>query len=311
MQSSIALIALFVLLGLEILGTFTRRSSRLHTEALIAGLVDFHRAQCYFSSTIQIVALILFTQSQTTDLSLRMSQSDSLDGSLLYGLATNGFIPIIPALVCITRYGRQSRYILVLSLVTSILATATLGLSVAYSNIAPDTYYETYASAPNSQLSDNSCTLRQTFEDSLFPICGSWELANNSLPQKNNWIWAVWAICLVSLIICVFNLIFAKRLDHFRPTRTIYGAGVVLFVLVTSLTIAAQFYLFSIYLARDIISPTWSFGQIIAVVVWVPSVVEFLYIELGKCLVLSFSDANPNWRSWYRKRLKVQIPVSE
>jgi len=291
------------------MGTYSKQYPKLHTEALIAGLVEFHKAQCYFSSTIQITALILFKRSQTEMLG-GVTQSDLLDGNLLSVLATSGFIPITPALVCIARYGRQSRYLLVLSLMTFILATATLGSSVAYSDIVPDVNQEPYVAGPNPHVLDSICSPEQDLEDALFSICGSWELANNSLPQEYTWVWAVWAVCLVSLISCLFNLVFAKRLNHFRPTKPIYMAGVILFVLVTSLTVAAQFYLFSIYFARDFISPTWSFGQITAVVVWVPSVVECLYIELGKCLVPSFSDANPNWRSWYRKRLKVQIPVS-
>lgn len=285
MQSSIALVILFILLGLEILTTFTKRSSRQHTEALVTGLVDFHKAQCYFSSTIQVAALVLFTQSQTSYLG-RVSQSDPLDGSLLSVLATSGFIPIIPALVCIVRYGRQSRYILILSLVTFILATATLGSSVVYSNIAPDAYHESYTFGPNFQFIDTtSCHVQQNLEHTLFPICGSWELATNSPPENQTWIWALWVVCLLSLLSCLFKLVFAKRLDRFKPTRTIYVAGVVLFTLTTLLTVSLQFNLFSIYFRRSLISPTWSFGQIIAVVVWVPSVVEFLYIELSKSLV--------------------------
>ena len=53
------MIAFVALLGLEV-GHLSKATARIHTEAVVAALVDFHKAQCYFSSTIQITILVLY-----------------------------------------------------------------------------------------------------------------------------------------------------------------------------------------------------------------------------------------------------------
>ena len=39
----------------------------MNIEALVTALVAFHKAQCYFSSTIQITVLLLFHQTQRSE----------------------------------------------------------------------------------------------------------------------------------------------------------------------------------------------------------------------------------------------------
>ena len=75
-----------------------------------------------------------------------------------------------------------------------------------------------------------------------------------------------------------------------RPVRTLASKRLrtLLFVLSTILWVlcfAYHFYLYSLFVKSRLLAPTWTFGQIIAVTVWVPSIVEFLYIEHGKYTV--------------------------
>lgn len=46
-------------------------------------------------------------------------------------------------------------------------------------------------------------------------------------------------------------------------------------------TLAIKFWLYSLFLRHSLVSKVWTFGQIIAVTVWAPSIVKFLYIEKG------------------------------
>lgn len=89
-----------------------------HKDNLITALVEFHKAQCYFASTIQITALILFHQNQS-DISVYLTSyeptfgADLVDGNVLVLLATRVSVPIRAVLACITPYGRHSWYVIV------------------------------------------------------------------------------------------------------------------------------------------------------------------------------------------------------
>ena len=72
-----------------------------------------------------------------------------------------------------------------------------------------------------------------------------------------------------------------------RPGRTLASKRLrtLFFVLSTILWVlcfAYHFYLYSLFVKSRLLAPEWTFGQIIAVTLWVPSIVEFLYIEHGK-----------------------------
>lgn len=73
-------------------------------------VIDFHKAQRYISSTIQIMALVIYHQSQSAD-SFYSDQdvnvgpaADVLGGAFLIVLATSGLIPIILTLACVSSY---------------------------------------------------------------------------------------------------------------------------------------------------------------------------------------------------------------
>ena len=65
-QSEIAIVALVVLLAHGVRTPRTKLISSTPTNALVAALVDFYESQCYFPSTIQIIDLIIFYNTQKT-----------------------------------------------------------------------------------------------------------------------------------------------------------------------------------------------------------------------------------------------------
>lgn len=68
-----------------------------HRDNLITALVEFHKAQCYFASTIQITALILFHQNQS-DISTVLKSNEPIfdkeliDRNVLVLLATSASV---------------------------------------------------------------------------------------------------------------------------------------------------------------------------------------------------------------------------
>ena len=296
-----------------------RVAKTVHT-ALIAALVDFHKIQCFFASTIQIAALILFQESQSNSAqdtnSVQSSFQDFFDTSILIALATSGFVPISLTLACISRYGRQSWYLLILSLITMLLATATLASSYIYARDygIPYDLYASNMKIPylynddkynNVNTTSTTCNIRGSVGDSILPLCGSSNLGYNAIGSStvaNHWMWAIWANCIVWLIFCMakhwydsegrqrmsdrqsIGAILANRtwIRALRKELCTYRVWVLLSVVTWSLCFGCQLYLFSAYFNHAVISKSWTFGQIISVTVWVPSVVEYIYIEYSK-----------------------------
>ena len=159
--SSFVIQAVIALLGFLALLVFRSRlastKKKLHTDAIVTALVDFHKSQCYLSITIQIIALIIIHDtldvrsfSKTTTLrKSKDSTSDPLNISVLMLLATSGFLPVTLTLTCISKYGRQSWYLIMISLLTWLMATATLttsALQTAYVSLADNANIELYRS---------------------------------------------------------------------------------------------------------------------------------------------------------------------
>lgn len=67
-----------------------------------------------------------------------------------------------------------------------------------------------------------------------------------------------------------------------RPTRILITCCYVALLLLWLVLFAFHFYLYSFFTRSQLVSTTWSLGQIIAVTVWVPSIVEYLYILRGR-----------------------------
>ena len=318
---------------------------KTHINRMVIALVDFHKAQCYFSCVIQITALALFRESKVfmgggysgppADQS-----HDQFDTSILIVLATSGLIPVNLVLACIMRYGRHSWYLLILSLITTILATATLIASYYYTHVygKPGYWYQNDLgdTFDNTSAYDGgvSCSLPSTahVDDMIFPLCGNWKLANNLLPTgviDNGWIWAVWANCIIWLFLGLgikcYNLEVLARyhekvmqfgtkltlIKHLIQKSRTYTTWIIVSAIPWSVCSAGQFYLFDAFLKHSVISYEWSFGQIIAVTIWLPCLVEFVYIEWSKFHKnLSKMGASTKSRRWHHESIKIQVSGS-
>lgn len=252
-----------------------------HTARLATALVEFHKAQCYFAIVIQITALSLFHQSKAnagaTTSSLADEYNDPFDTSVLTVLATGGLIPISLTLACITRYGSRSWYLLILSLISTILATVTLISSY---------YYDTKYAKPDSDYQNNldfgfdlnngyggnqSCDLSGLIGSTILDLCGNSNLLNNSLPSRivaSGWTWAIYANCVLWLSMCLgIKCMRVPWIEYIVQKRDTYKVWTLISIIPWLLCFSGQFYLFAAYYNHAVISSQWSFGQIIAVTV--------------------------------------------
>ena len=288
-----------------------------HKSNLITALVEFHKAQCYFASTIQITALILYRQSHSYQTDWYNSNEpifdkDLIDSDVLLLLATSASVPICVVLACITRYGRHSWYVIILSTITVLLATATMGSAAAtflFENNVNGSPWE--PNVNDQSITTPSCKIYTSYNGSpvqgfLPPLCGHSKFSKNFLPPgdtiSNHWIWAVWANCIIWLLYCIMKKLLslkryipfrARTAARFRRSKFImslrgayckYPLWALVYVVPWSLCFAAQIILFNVFVEHYFIPYDWTLGQIIAVVVWVPSVIEYIYIAFSERL---------------------------
>ena len=282
-----------VLLGLESLHWSNR--------VTFAALVSFHKAQCYFSSTVQIAALIGSLGSTGSVL----EGDQSFDNSALVILATSGFIPVTFGLVSITRFGRTSWHLIMLSFITFALASATL---LVYNNYdLEDGFIESYTSSLEVIGFDDfgPCKIGAAMNNTLFPLCGSSLLNSNTIPSStitNRWVWVAWATCVAWMLSCFFsklrdgmvtNAIRSRLEDVIRhpwmqllsKTMSSIKGPLLIFIASSVLCFGVQFYLVSLFNQHNLVSQVWSFAQIIAVTVWIPSIFELFYDAVSECCV--------------------------
>ena len=284
-----------VLLGLE--------SLHWSNKATLDALISFHKAQCYFSSTVQIAALI-GSLGKTSSVHQPDQPSDT---SALVILATSGFIPVTFGLATITRFGYPdpSWYLIMLSFITFALASATL---LRYNNYdlqygAIDSYFSSLEVDGFHDL--GGCSIGGHMNDTLFPLCGSSLLDSNTIPSStisDRWVWVAWATCMACMLSCFFiklrvgmlpnavRLRFEAVIRHpwMQPLNTFKGSPalrLLIFIASSALCFCVQFYLISVFNRHDLVSKVWTFGQIVAVTVWIPSMFELFYDVVSKCYV--------------------------
>ena len=228
---------------------------------------------------------------------------DLIDSNVLLLLATSASVPICVVLACITRYGRHSWYVIILSTITVLLATATMGSAAFFATNLVGSPWE--PNVNDTSIETPSCTI---YASSAFapPLCGHSKLGKNYLPQgvttSNPWIWAVWANCIVWLLYCITEKLLslkryipfrARTAARFRRSKFLlslrgayrkYPLWALVYVVPWSLCFAAQIILFTVFVEHYFIPYDWTLGQIIAVVVWVPSVIEYIYIAFRELL---------------------------
>ncbi|KAH9215739.1 hypothetical protein DL95DRAFT_388363 [Leptodontidium sp. 2 PMI_412] len=302
-----------------------------HLGSLTSALVEFQKAQCFFSATLQIAALIVLPSY--------LQQVRGKDQILLRLTAANAFSPIMLTLLHIDFLGgRNSWYLLFLSGVSFVLGTATYwAASPRLSGAAIDAYlFHENPVAPVISCG-NIEPFAPCFNRNEFFRYGLWPQITGvyySLPERSGL--AVWIISFLILVYRVVFKIFSVQgngpwlLKHLRTGRKVFrkacqrsstklktsrlgnklsyqvsvvsalhhleGIGRQVYALtsqrrfweylqlaVGSIALFLQFIsvIQVLKYSSNIISTQMSFGQIVAVGIWVPVLLEYVYLEMN------------------------------
>ena len=290
------MLAAFALLGLEFM-PFSRHSNQAsdpvsrrekNLNALIPALVEFHKTQCFFAGAIQIACIVFAIQA--------LFKFDITNAELLFTIATNGYIPVIFTLTCIARYGRQSWYLILLSMCCLMLSTVTLSCSyllfLDYWDLPDWASFGDVSSIAEvcgyvpSQLLPSWCGFKPSYPKLLKVrlITSWWNLA----PLINCMFWGLYCVVKQALNCPPKSPEFYSsrtfRLKIYLQAKVILSNPMfdricyLLFLTTWSLTFGYQFYLYSLFFANADIATTWSFGQIVAITVWTPCLAEYFHL---------------------------------
>jgi hypothetical protein len=265
------------------------RTLQTHYIMVNAVLVDFHKAQCYFSIALQIASLV-------TLLSPKDSATFS-DKSFLLIVCAEGLIPIVLSLYTIMTFAKASWYMIILSIITMIPASAAGGY--LFRNVLD----------PN--------TVTDNVSDGQFPpVCGSVGPSSfcNGLsvsppgdyqfinaPQAFLVVMAFMDTLAVTLVVWKAIPIIIRKLrkqkksqapvadegtkEH-NPSRREDIVKISLHtiaVLVLLGCLGAEFFFFRAMFASGYLHwEDWGFGQIVGFTTWFGLLADFAYIETGK-----------------------------
>ncbi|KAI1170870.1 hypothetical protein F4777DRAFT_567666 [Nemania sp. FL0916] len=271
----------------------TRLASSRFRATLISSLVEFQEVQLYFVGSIQVASFISFSPNNPNTSS---SNSNSFSSALLSSaiiniLGVNGVYTILLCQGCLQREGKRSWYIFVLMSIVFVLAQVIVGVG---DSLLPSTEalwdklksdHPIFACGNNPSpmtycpppLGFNAALTTGAQGRHVFAISGSLAYFGLLVDQL--------AYASPSLVSTVTNK--SKRLSG-KPNitdcvrrawpwlRHLYWFAIqVILLLGTILYFAILLEVVPRAGIRD--TSKWSFGQIIAVTVWAPTIVKYIY----------------------------------
>ena len=272
-------------------------------ESLLKSIPAFHAAQCYFSIPLAVAAFVSnpFTM-------------DPLNAFGLLPVSINGFLPQIFTLMIMNNHDVQSWYPLLLTSVSYVLNTIIFWAVVTYLNGIKGHGTALKAPAYKSLGGIQSCGgmtgigICLPFQDDSPPafLIQRYGMAAWIGIKLAPWIWAWCTICLLVLTFCQFRSSWSGQgqAEH-RPHMVLdipHIASVLewrlqvlrsspAYLIISAIFLGGLIYqavLFYSFIGLGLVDlNTWTFGQIVAVAVWVPPVVDYLHLQMGKPIVPS------------------------
>lgn len=282
------------------------QKKRKSIEAPQKALEDFQKAQCFFMLATNIASLVAEKNGGLEPTSLQQLYNTYV---LIKVISIGGYLPITFTLLNLHMIKKLSWYLLILSIATVAVATTTLKSGSSIFAPTPEDFSEIEDAAalpgPSSCGYHNLvpwCLYRRQNDNYFgFNASSSGSGANGIL-----------VICLITLGIIV--------VDHFCRSDDQYQRSINRWIL-QKLGIAASeplfpyagkvlrlgtvafhfiffwlyiycFYVFGVDLewfrASKLYDPTWTFGQIVAIFVWAPTLCDYLWDQIGMSWPLPF-----------------------
>ena len=248
-----------------------------HYKSWINLLLEFHKSQCFFSATLMIASL-----------NYGIYEVDMLVTFLLTPLATNSVLPVVFAYLLLLYYRQSSTGVTLLTI--SVYTLSTLVYWSLYSHVIP--------------LGDSidAFNIYQNFKFKLsaIPACGGYSglsvCPNNEYRNKGLFnardairrikfltplIWAYSTLILFALLAYqLYRWRFKRGPNTDSPVwHWAFWFTTILFLAAISM----QLNVLLISTELKMVNPGgWTFGQIVAVTVWIPPLLEYIYREMSE-----------------------------
>ena len=278
-----------------------RITSVKQIDTLVTALLDFQKSQLFFSMALQVACL--YAVHNPAIIAARSPKELQSGLLLLTIVVVSGVYPVVLNLVALGLGKKKSdRFTFILTVGAVILASANWLLSASTtikpSQLMQDGFNPVSCGGINPQLycmRPGQTVARILSEDAHHSVGASWQAAGLVFPYL--------AIIYAGTEKYIIAMI--RRLSGKTATAVNFVLKVALSIIqiwlffgVTALVLEVSLILhIKEITARD----KWSLGQIIAVTVWVPCVVQWLYMVCCKCALLL-----RHWKSGtYRRPLQT------
>lgn len=271
------------------------QTNREHLVALTSALVGFQKAQCWFMLATNIAGLIVMKYGGLEPRSLQKLYNTYI---FIKVIAIGGYLPITFTLLNLHLIKSLAWYPIILSIITIAVATTTLKMG-GTTFVASIEDFDHINSVPSGN-GPPSCA-----HQDLTPWCydprshGNYFGfdASSSGSGANN----ILIFCLITLAIIILDHFCRsddrnqQKINHWILQKLGITTSKPLFPRAGEIlhygTIAFHFIFFGLYIycfyifgedlqwfnSNNVFDPSWSFGQIVAILVWAPTVVDYLW----------------------------------
>ncbi|KIN03342.1 hypothetical protein OIDMADRAFT_39710 [Oidiodendron maius Zn] len=238
-------------------------------------LLEFHKTQCFFSATLMIASL-----------NYGIYIDDMLVAFLLIPLATNSVLPVVFAYLLLLYYRQSSTGITLLTISVYALSTlvywslywrfSPLGGSIGAFDIYQNFRYKLSALPACGGYSGLSVCPNIYTSQGLFNAGD----ASRRIKFLTPLIWSYSTFILFALLAYQLYRWRSKRQNTDPP---VWYWAFWFTTIVFLAAIAMQLNVLSISIELNMIDPGgWTFGQIVAVTVWIPPLLEYIYREMTR-----------------------------
>ncbi|KAF2668732.1 hypothetical protein BT63DRAFT_414700 [Microthyrium microscopicum] len=262
-----------------------------HESSWIDMLLDFHKAQCYFSGTLMIASF-----------AYGIFETNMLVTFMLTPLATNGILPIVFAYCLLVYYGKVQMGVTILTIIVYILSSVVYW--TLYSHIL----------GLSTNIDDRAVYQQFMYKLSAIPACGFYSAlaacpgnaTPGIVPVKNasHKIRVLTPIIWTGSTIILLGLLGGQLFHWNRRRQNIAGRhrsddrgrmtenkaaelprpwNIVFWFTTLILTagMGMQLSLLAISKSLNMMDPwDWGFGQIVAVTIWIPPLLEYGYGQI-------------------------------
>ena len=282
------------------------QSNEKDIKALRKVLEDFHKAQCFFMLATNIASLVAEKSGGLEPTSLQQLYNTYV---LIKVIAIGGYLPITFSLLNLHIIKRLSWYLLTLSIVTIAVATTTLKSGSSTFAPTPEDFSQIKDAA--ALLGPSSCGYQNLVPWCYYPRQNGNYFGFNS-SSSGSGANDILVICLITLVIIVvdhfcqsddrrqrnLNRRILKKLGiaasepFFPHAGTVLRLGTVAFHFIFFWLYIYCIYVFGVDLdwfrASKIYNPSWTFGQIVAILVWAPTLCDYLWDQIRMSWSLPF-----------------------